>query len=183
MVTTELKIKINNTIPQPNTKPYKPKPPILIKAKNTMENNHTPTPRFTPWNIESYNPIPSGDIKQEGNQLTTIIMRQLDRIGHNVSMGLARVDGTNQIFEIRILAKSVRISLGYIEALLDPIITEDDNYKQTTREIKHQIKNMDFNTTNEWEYFTLLFKWQAAIMQQLAELNIVPSRTKNIQFD
>jgi hypothetical protein len=167
---------IVNTL-QPTTNKYK-KTTYYKKNSETQLIENTSSPLA----IEQYNSMDSSNIRGSGYSIQNLVTRQLDRINFLLTLGTAKITQEQQYFNETQMLYSVKRGLRTVESFLSPYIKNDKEYLEGTDKIKQRITTA-ISANKPTQAFDELAEWYDALISRLGNLDMLPQKSADIEFD
>jgi hypothetical protein len=135
-----------------------------------------------PIAIEQYNSLATNDIRGSGYSLQNLVTRQMDRVNWLLTLSTAKSEQGSQHFNDEQMSKAAKRGLRLIETFLSPYIQNDEEYITETNTIKEKIRKAQ-NIGNTNELTDLLCDWYDFLVSRLGNLDMLPQRSTDIEFD
>jgi hypothetical protein len=135
-----------------------------------------------PMQIEQYNSISATDIRGSGYSIQNLVTRQLDRINYLLTLSTAKSEQGTQHFNEQQMAMAAKRGLRTVESFLSPYINNDEEYIEETTKIKENIR-IATNKGNTTEIIDHLSDWYDFLISRLGNLDMLPQRSTDIEFD
>ena len=111
------------------------------------------------WTPDKYRHVPVEDIRASSITYEQLVMRSFDRLGLILS------DSTKEENY-----RPVESNIRFIDSLLGPYWSEDENYKEKRQELTEKLEN----PTEGYGYFKLLMVWVKLMTTKFSEMDILP---------
>lgn len=136
-----------------------------------------------PLSIEQYNSINPTDIKSGGYSIQNLVTRQLDRINFLIILGTSKVAMQNQNYDEIQLNRAVKRGIRCIESYLSSYIKSDEEYQTLTKQIKESLNPRTIQTQNQDVVADKLADWFDLIISRLDNIDLLPQKRMEIEFD
>ena len=117
------------------------------------------------WNPGKYRHVPVEDIRASSITYEQLVMRCFDRLGMILS------DSTKEESY-----RPIESNIRFIDSLLAPYWSEDENYKEKRQEITEKFDK----PTEGYEYFKLLMVWVKLMTTKFSEMDILPVKKGSV---
>lgn len=141
-----------------------------------------------PIALEQYNSINPTDIRSGGFTIQNLITRQFDRVDFLLTLGTAKMPGGGSSYmeEIQV-TNAVQRGLRTIESYLYPFIKNDEEYQTQAKEYKAML-SQPLATGEKTEHrverrFYIMALWQDLIVSRLGNIDLLPQKRTEIEFD
>lgn len=141
-----------------------------------------------PMSLEQYNSINPSDIRSGGFTIQNLITRQLERVDFLLTLGTAKINQGSQYFDENQMAQATKRGLRSVESYLSPFLEDDEEYKTKAKQYKAQLDSIlservvtDENKKNQ--IFNTLALWQDLLVSRMGNIDLLPQKRTEIEFD
>lgn len=128
--------------------------------------------------------MPASDITGNDGSYRGMIISQINRLLWLVTLGNAKYQGQNEMFSRENLALASLRGILILEALMKPLIDDDDDYAKNTEQVKTDLlgnlKNITNQEINYYDNYAMLLE---ALVMKLDKLSLLPQEEIEIEYD
>jgi len=123
--------------------------------------------------------LPPSEIKGTSETYKGLIMTQLNRLLYLTTLGTAKYQGAEQMFNEDTQLQATLKGLLGLESILTPVLNE--NYYLEANQIKKELRQKQKNSSIDT--YAKIFNWLTLLIKNLDKLNLLPEQEIELEFD